>query len=74
MVISLPFWSAKYEFERKLHEQNKSVSSGFSFRLTESELLDKLLKETGEDSLKVLDAQLKALDSGKVVLTLYCCL
>ena len=51
-----------------------SVSSGFLFRLTESELLDKLLKETGEDSLKVLDAQLKSLDSGKVVLTLGCSL
>ena len=60
--------------KKKLHEQKNSVWSGFLFRLTESELLDKLLKETGEDSLKVLDAQLKALDSGKVVLTLCCCL
>ena len=48
----------------------ESALSDFLFRLAGSELLGNLLKETGEDSsLKVLDAQLNALDSGEVTLT-----
>ena len=52
--------------------EKKSVLSGYLFRLTGSEVLGNLLKETGEDSLNVLDAQLNALDSGEVILT-WCC-
>ena len=52
--------------------EKKSILSGFSFRLTGSEVLGNLLKETGEDNLKVLDAQLNALDSGEVILTWFC--
>ena len=71
MVISLSRLG-NVNLKENSMSKKMSVSSGFLFRLTESELLDKLLKETGEDSLKVLDAQLRSLDSGKVVLTLGC--